>query len=103
MFHKRLIALAAMALLAACNGDAPQQEGGAASGEVLPGSVSDEMLPYDTVTSQPPLMAPEPAAAASGAAASAVDGDTPVANDADAAATPTAPAAEEPAEPAEAE
>ena len=40
--------------LTACKKDAPAQSQQAA-GEVLPGSVSDAMLPLDTVTSQPPL------------------------------------------------
>ncbi len=40
--------------LSACKKDAPAQSQQAA-GEVLPGSVSDAMLPLDTVTSQPPL------------------------------------------------
>lgn len=30
-----------------------------AEGEILPRSVSDDMLPYDTLQSQPPLAAPE--------------------------------------------
>ena len=84
MFDKRLIAQclmakcivagATVALLAACNSNAPEQAGGTASGKVLPGSITDDMLPYDTATSQPPLMAPEPAAAASGTASVAQDG-----------------------------
>lgn len=48
-----LIALALLALpLAACK-DKPKQA--TASGEILPGSVSDAMLPEDRLTSQPPL------------------------------------------------
>lgn len=41
--------------LAACKGDEKKPVGGNASGEILPGSVSDAMLPLDTVTSQAPL------------------------------------------------
>ena len=41
--------------LAACKGDEKKAVGGNASGEILPGSVSDAMLPLDTVTSQAPL------------------------------------------------
>ena len=38
----------------ACQGEkAPEQNG--AAGEILPASVSDAMLPLDTVRSQPPL------------------------------------------------
>jgi len=43
--------------LAACGGDpAPSADGASASGEVLEGSISDAMLPLDSVQSQsPPL------------------------------------------------
>lgn len=41
--------------LAACKGEEKKAVGGTASGEVLPGSVSDAMLPLDTVKSQAPL------------------------------------------------
>lgn len=41
--------------LAACSGEAKKQTGGKADGEILPASVSDQMLPYDTVRSQAPL------------------------------------------------
>lgn len=82
-------AIATMAVLAACN-DAPQQAGPATSGEVVDGTISDDMLPYATATSQPPLMAPEPVATGSGDAASA---------DAEDGATATPDAAESPAVP----
>lgn len=49
-----LAALAATALLAACNDTKPAQQA-QAGGEILPGSISDAMLPLDTATSQPPL------------------------------------------------
>ncbi len=52
---------AALLLLAACGGDqAPADEGASASGEILPASTSDAMIPLDTLQSQPPLMRPEP-------------------------------------------
>ncbi|MBV1690569.1 hypothetical protein KRR38_23550 [Novosphingobium sp. G106] len=58
----RLAALAALAAsslaLAACKGEKKPAEAGTAQGEILQGSVSDSMLPLDTVRSQPPL-APE--------------------------------------------
>jgi hypothetical protein len=59
--------LAALALLAACNksGDA----NASASGEVLQGTISDDMLPLDKLTSEAPLA--EPTAAASGKPGSA--------------------------------
>lgn len=41
--------------LAACNSEQPEKTTSAAAVEVLPASVSDEMLPLDTVQSQPPL------------------------------------------------
>ncbi len=50
--------------LAGCGGS-DNSAGGTAAGEVLPGSVSDAMLPLDTVKSQPP---PAPMVEASGAA-----------------------------------
>ena len=49
--------------LAACQGEPVQQ--GTAEGQILPGSASDAMLPYDTARSQPPLA---PIAQASGRA-----------------------------------
>jgi hypothetical protein len=51
----RTIALFALALLASCGGGEKQQGAGKAEGEILPGSVSDAMLPVDTVRSQAPL------------------------------------------------
>ena len=42
--------------LSGCTGGSKQDEGaGTAQGEVLPGAVSDAMLPLDTVKSQAPL------------------------------------------------
>jgi hypothetical protein len=52
-----------MPLVAACGGDSPAEDDGRlASGEVLEGTISDAMLPLATTRSQPPLLAPEPAA-----------------------------------------
>ena len=60
MTDKRLLlALPALALLAACGGDAPANDSRSASGEVLEGTISDAMLPVDTVRSEPPLEDPE--------------------------------------------
>ena len=59
MTGKRLLLpLIPLAWLAACN-DAPADEGRAATGEVLEGTISDAMLPVDRVTSEPPLEDPE--------------------------------------------
>lgn len=55
---KRAAFLVALPLiLAACEqqAEAPAQQGGAASGEVLAGSISDAMIPLDQLSSQAPL------------------------------------------------
>lgn len=62
----RSLAICLVALtLAACGGDRRDEGAGKAQGEILPASVSDAMLPVDTVRSQAPLA---PAAQASGKA-----------------------------------
>jgi hypothetical protein len=68
------------------------------SGQVLPGSTSDDMLPADSLTSQPPIMAPEPdkGGPASGPAAAtdpAAEGSEAATPDAGAAGSPTSSAA----------
>ncbi|VWX53484.1 hypothetical protein [Novosphingobium sp. 9U] len=55
---KRVIAVLVLSALAACGSKVTEQTKGSSFGEVLPGSASDAMLPYDTVTSAPPLEAP---------------------------------------------
>lgn len=50
------IALAAFTALSGC--DKPDPTSRSATGEVLEGTVSDAMLPADTLTSEPPLAAP---------------------------------------------
>lgn len=56
---KALMALLALGALAACGSkEAKKPEGGASFGQVLPGSASDAMLPYDTASSAPPLEPP---------------------------------------------
>jgi hypothetical protein len=91
--------------LFACQAEQKPAEKGTVAGEILPGSVSDAMLPYDTVRSQPPL-APQTEAAGwagdartprperSGAAAEA--SEEPAADS-----TPAAPAPTVTAEPVE--
>jgi hypothetical protein len=54
-----LLALAVLALVAACDGETPADDGRAASGEVLEGTISDAMLPVDRVRSEAPLADPE--------------------------------------------
>lgn len=54
---KRALLLALPLALAACDQQAaaPAEQGGAASGEVLPGSISDAMIPLEQLDSQAPL------------------------------------------------
>jgi hypothetical protein len=54
---KRAVLLCLALLASACNDDAaaPAEQGGAASGEVLPGSISDAMIPLEQIDSQAPL------------------------------------------------
>ena len=63
---KRAPILALVILVAGCGDQAaaPAEQGGAASGEVLAGSVSDAMIPLDQLESEAPL-APRQAAAPS--------------------------------------
>lgn len=55
---KRTLLLVLPLALAACEqqaADSPAEQGGAASGEVLPGSISDAMIPLEQLDSQAPL------------------------------------------------
>ncbi len=62
MKHKTIAAAALAALLAACDsGSNGANDGRTAEGEVLGGTISDEMLPLDTVRSQSPPLRAEPA------------------------------------------
>lgn len=87
-------------LLAACGSDAPvadDEANRAATGEVLEGSISDDMLPLQDLSSQPPIAAPLP-----GETVAAPAAGSPV--EAEAATEAAEETAEEPAsEPAEAE
>ncbi len=71
--------LAALLALSGCDffGGAEQEAAGDATGEVLPASVSDEMIPVQDLRSQPPVLAVQPgegsAASAAGADSAAVD------------------------------
>ena len=95
----RTLALAAPMLLAlsAC-GDDPavdvENDGREASGEVLEGTISDEMLPLDQVRSQAPLAEPEEGAEGGAAPATTAQ---PAAEETQ------APESEEPFSPDEAE
>ena len=78
MTDKRLfLALPALALLAACGDNGPANDSRAASGEVLEGTISDAMLPVDTVRSEPPLEDPEAFQKALSKAQDGEDGDLP--------------------------
>ena len=80
--------------LAACGGtEKKQKDQRTAAGEILPGSITDSMLPYDTVRSQPPLAPPAAAKDSSKGSAAARPGA--------AASDPADPAAEVPVAPVE--
>lgn len=93
MNHPVVAPLAAIALLSVialggCKKDAPTQA--AASGQILPGSISDAMVPEDQLTSQPPLA---PQTGRPGKAAASADATDAAAAD-EAAPADAAPAAE---------
>jgi len=57
---RRILASAAMvAVLGGCHHEEKATGHGTISGQILPGSVSDAMLPYDSVKSKAPLAPPE--------------------------------------------
>lgn len=67
--RSRLLAVAcAVLLLAGCGGKKDKADQRTASGQVLQGTISDEMLPLATVTSQPPRMKVRPSASGSDSA-----------------------------------
>ena len=78
-----ILLLPALALsLAACGEEQQGADDRTAQGQILEGTISDDMLPLDTATSQPPLMKEAPKAAGSqGASEAASEGDA--AEDAD--------------------
>jgi hypothetical protein len=55
---RSLALLLPLALLAGCNDKPSRNDQRSASGEVLEGTISDDMLPLDKLKSQPPLLAP---------------------------------------------
>lgn len=95
-----LILIAPLALVACGSGtsDKKQKDRRTAVGEILPGSVSDAMLPYDTVRSQPPL-APRESGRAGGKAGEAAEAEAEAAASDAPAASAEGPT-EVPAEPA---
>ncbi|MXO60861.1 hypothetical protein GRI89_15065 [Altererythrobacter salegens] len=72
----RYLASAAVlaASLTACGGEQEQPAEGDASGEVLQGTISDDMLPLEQLQSRAPLA--EPSAAVSGASSAEGDDET---------------------------
>lgn len=70
-----VMVLAVALALPACQAEKKPASQRAAGGEVLPGSVSDAMLPLDTLRSQPPL-APRPTASARTAGSKAEPGES---------------------------
>ena len=98
-------ALASVVLLAlplsACGKKDNENDKRTASGEVLPGSISDSMLPLETLTSEPPLAKVMPSTGGSGAADEAASGeaDASDAGDSAAAAPEAAPSAKPSAAP----
>ena len=87
----RLLPLAAALLIAGCGDDAAapeQSDGGSASGEILPASVTDEMITPDRLRSQPPRLieaGEDGAGTGSTGASAAAGGAAPSGEDADAA------------------
>ena len=78
MIRRLPLAFVVLTLLAGCGGDkSPQGDGRTASGEVLQGSISDDMLPLDTLTSQAPPMKEQPKAAPAASPAEAAPAASP--------------------------
>jgi hypothetical protein len=70
---RSIAALALCVLLAGCDWwEGDEEDARTASGQVLEGTISDSMLPLDTVRSQPPL-AKSTGGASDGVAAEATD------------------------------
>ena len=98
----RVLAPVLVGLLAACGGsdDQAEAERATAVGDVLGGSINDEMLPLDTVTSQSPPLREQASGTGAGSAASASsDANGDDATDDPAPEADEAPAPEAPAEP----
>ncbi len=102
MTRAALLALCLALALAACGDQAaaPTEEGGAASGEVLAGSVSDAMIPLEQLDSQAPLaprqVAPEGGVDAEQPEVTPVPGIDEAAPSEGAGAAPAAPTPDQP-------
>ena len=81
-------------ILAACDKNAPVETEADAVGQVLPGTISDEMLPLDTVRSQAPVLPASPDYSGAGDGDVTLDGPSDaldaVKPDSDASAAPEA-------------
>ena len=90
MFRSAVLLAAGAALLSACGDDTPTPESGAeaernAQGEVLGGTISDDMLPLDRLRSQSPPLREAPAGQPATPTSSAADSDAASAEAEDAA------------------
>ncbi|MFZ9395639.1 MAG: hypothetical protein ACO25F_06195 [Erythrobacter sp.] len=96
----RIAAVAALALLAACDAQLPGrgEDEREAEGEVLGGSISDDMLPLDQVKSQSPVLRETRSADAGEGeeAAEGAEGEALATEEGAAPAVPAAPGAEAP-------
>jgi hypothetical protein len=99
--HRPTLVLAALVALASCGSENKEADRRTAVGEILPGSVSDAMIHYDQLRSQPPLAPrtgspsggePEASDAASDAAADAEAAEPGPASDGEPAAPAETPA-----------
>lgn len=95
MIARMTLTLCAALALAACGSASKKETGGTAGGEILPASVSDSMLPYDTARSQAPL-APSAEGGKAAKSAPASGSSEPAAAEPES--EPAEPAAAEPAE-----
>ncbi|WP_296722078.1 hypothetical protein [Erythrobacter sp.] len=99
---KRSTILCLALLAAACTEDAAApatEQGGEAAGEVLGGSISDDMIPLEQLGSESPLMPRQSAApgASDDTAADAADGEDAGTSEGAEAAPPAAPTPDAPA------
>ena len=94
--NRLALPIAAALLLGACSqGEGPATERTGAAGEVLEGTISDAMIPYHELRSQPPLEAAAPSD--SPGTPGSVPSPREAGSDEDAGASETAPAATAPA------
>jgi hypothetical protein len=95
-----LASAALVAMLGACHREEKATGHGTVSGEILPGSISDAMLPYDAVKSKAPVAPVEPSGHATRAPGEATPDHADTAAGDSGATEPDAPASPAPAAPA---